>query len=58
MFLLGIDIGGTNIKIGFIEKETGVLVAFDQLPFQKELGYRKICERIRDKAFELAQEKG
>ncbi|MBR6700978.1 MAG: ROK family protein [Firmicutes bacterium] len=58
MFLLGIDIGGTNIKIGFIEKETGDLIFSTQMPFQKELGYKKICKNIRDNALALAVNHG
>lgn len=52
MYRIGIDIGGTNIKIGLID-DCGVILAKCTVPFEKN-GYEAVCEDIKAAATELA----
>ena len=46
MYNVGIDIGGTNIKIGLVD-ETGKLVVKTKIPFEKK-GYEFVCVQMAE----------
>jgi glucokinase len=51
-FFFGIDVGGTNIKIGIVDDDGGTL-AFRQIPTQKQLGPADAVARIAVAASEM-----
>lgn len=54
MYNVGIDIGGTNIKIGLVD-EMGKLVAKTKFPFEKK-SYEFVCTQMADAVYTLVKE--
>src|SRR3954463_12736261 len=45
-FVLGIDIGGTNLVVGSVAEDGSALVALDSEPTQAEAGERDVLDRL------------
>ena len=56
MYRIGIDIGGTNIKIGFVDADKK-LFASDKISFEKK-GYAYVCAEIAEKIKEMISSHG
>jgi glucokinase len=56
-FFLGIDLGGTNIKIGVLD-DMGNTIAFDAIPTIEEAGPQEAVLRMADAAIKLADSVG
>jgi glucokinase len=56
-FFLGIDVGGTNIKIGLVDDQ-GKALASTTIPTDEERGPRDAIDRMRDVAHLLSAEAG
>jgi glucokinase len=54
-FFLGFDVGGTSIKIGIVD-DTGHTVARCSLPTMQAQGPENACQRMQQRAAELAEE--
>lgn len=44
-FYVGIDVGGTNIKIGLVD-DTGQTIGYHSMPTEQQLGAEVACERM------------
>ena len=57
MFNIGIDLGGTNIKVGIID-EKGIIIIKDKIPAKRERSYQEIVEDMAKLAIKLTQISG
>ena len=56
-FFVGIDLGGTNIKLGVVD-DLGRTVAYDTVPTQVERGGENACQRMADAVRRVVAEAG
>jgi glucokinase len=56
-YAFGIDIGGTNTKIGFFD-DAGTLIAFHHIPTDKSISAENFIEKIAQESFALIADKG
>lgn len=54
-FFVGVDVGGTNIKLGIVD-DNGNTIAFSSIPTQEESGAQAAMQRSRDGILELLRE--
>jgi glucokinase len=57
MLRVGVDIGGTNIKIGIIEEEDGRIIDKREIPFTHQ-GYESVFAQIQREIREMLKEGG
>jgi glucokinase len=54
----GVDLGGTNIKAGLVDVETGDLLISDSVPTQSHLGSESVLTRIAELVEKLISQSG
>jgi glucokinase len=56
-YFVGLDVGGTNIKIGLVDDE-GQTLAYDSIPTEQEQGAEDACQRMGEVVKRLMRESG